>query len=326
MKLRRGDIVELRSPAEILATLDDDGCLEGVPFMPEMLRYFGIPLTVSARVERACDTIERYEARRMPDTVLLEELRCDGSAHGGCQAGCRLYWKEVWLRQVSPDARRTPDEGAALLAELETRVRDNTRVTRSTNGREHEVYRCQATEFLRGTEPLGWYDPKSFLRELTCGNIDFRPWLRVTLRAVRVAVSRKLRLRMPEPFHPHGTKQTTAADSDLAIRPGEKVRVKSRAEIEQTLDATGKTRGLGFDREMLPYCDEIHTVKYRVERFIDDRTGELIELKSDAFILDAVVCSGLLSENRWFCPRGLYPWWRGCWLHSVDEQSPGSVE
>ena len=77
---------------------------------------------------------------------------------------------------------------------------------------------------------------------------------------------------------------------------------------------------------MVPYCDKTHIVQQRVERFIDDQTGELLKLKSDAFILDGVVCSGLLSENRWFCPRGLYPWWRGCWLRRVDDQSSKPVE
>ncbi len=98
--LRRGDVVVLRSPLEILETLDDSGALDGVPFMPEMLAYFGRRFTVSARVERACDTIEKSGARRMPDTVMLDDLRCDGSGHEGCQAGCRLYWREAWVRRV----------------------------------------------------------------------------------------------------------------------------------------------------------------------------------------------------------------------------------
>jgi hypothetical protein len=33
----------------------------------------------------------------MTDTVHLSDLRCDGSAHAGCQAGCLLFWKEAWL-------------------------------------------------------------------------------------------------------------------------------------------------------------------------------------------------------------------------------------
>ncbi len=36
-ELRAGDLVELRPPAEILATLDEGGATDGLPFMPEML-------------------------------------------------------------------------------------------------------------------------------------------------------------------------------------------------------------------------------------------------------------------------------------------------
>ena len=91
----------MRPASEILATLDGGGALDGVVFMPEMIPYIGRRFTVSTRVERACDTINKGgRIRRMPDTVLLDDLRCDGSAHGGCAAGCRLYWKEAWLRLV----------------------------------------------------------------------------------------------------------------------------------------------------------------------------------------------------------------------------------
>ena len=38
-------------------TLDDNGLLGGVPFMPEMLDYFGRTYVVDAQVLRACDTI-----------------------------------------------------------------------------------------------------------------------------------------------------------------------------------------------------------------------------------------------------------------------------
>ena len=39
--LRPGDVVKVRSPAEILATLGADGALDGMPFMPEMARLAG---------------------------------------------------------------------------------------------------------------------------------------------------------------------------------------------------------------------------------------------------------------------------------------------
>ena len=39
MALRAGDWVEVRSKEEILATLDENGRLEDLPFMPQMLQY-----------------------------------------------------------------------------------------------------------------------------------------------------------------------------------------------------------------------------------------------------------------------------------------------
>ena len=61
----------------------------------------------------------------MQDTVLLDNLRCDGSAHDGCQAGCRLYWKEAWLRRVDVAAEPAPapEPEADPVAELEELAR-----------------------------------------------------------------------------------------------------------------------------------------------------------------------------------------------------------
>ena len=310
-ELRRGDLVEVRPAAEILATLDSDGCLEAVPFMPEMLRHVGRRFTVEARVERACDTITQKGARRMPETVLLDDLRCDGSGHGGCQAGCRLYWKEAWLRRVSvdePQASPVPDEELARRAHASTSV---------AGSGERERYRCQATELLRSTEPIGWWDFHSFRREVACGNVGVWRFARVTIRAVIEHVLRRLHLFPDLPVEPRG--RGSGSQDRLDLGPGELVRVRSKAEIAETLGAGGKTRGLWFDREMLPYCGQTHIVKRRIERFVDERTGAMVELGTDAVILDDVICGGDLSTGRWFCPRAIYPWWRECWLERADD-------
>jgi hypothetical protein len=49
-QMRRGDLVEVRSAPEILATLDVSACLEGVSLMPEILTYVGRRLSVVAGV------------------------------------------------------------------------------------------------------------------------------------------------------------------------------------------------------------------------------------------------------------------------------------
>ena len=39
LNLRVGEVVEVRTAEEILATLDEHGALDSLPFMPEMLRF-----------------------------------------------------------------------------------------------------------------------------------------------------------------------------------------------------------------------------------------------------------------------------------------------
>src|SRR5713226_8291671 len=101
-KLRVGDWVEVRSKDEILRTLDGKGRLDGMIFMPEMFKFCGKRFQVYKRAHKTCDytTSAPYRTRRVDRTVHLE-TRCDGEAHGGCQADCLLYWKEAWLKPVS---------------------------------------------------------------------------------------------------------------------------------------------------------------------------------------------------------------------------------
>src|SRR5579863_5800546 len=99
MGLRVGDWVEVLSRAEVLATLDQYGQLEGMPFMPEMFAFCGQRFKVYKRAHKTCDTVFPIRGRRVARAVHLE-TRCDGSAHGGCQAGCLIFWKEAWLKRV----------------------------------------------------------------------------------------------------------------------------------------------------------------------------------------------------------------------------------
>jgi hypothetical protein len=321
--LRPGDVVEVRAPAEILATLASDASLDKLPFMPEMLQYSGRRFTVSNRVEKICDTVSGGppNSRRMRDTVLLEDLRCDGTGHGGCQAGCRLYWKESWLRRVDPDSEpedRTDD----ALAQLEALARDGTRAVRDVDGAPAEAYRCQATDALRASEPMSNYDLRQYIRELTSGNVGLLRFLRVAVRALSGLIGRRLHLISYHPVRLHPEPVPTRGE--LNLLPGDEVEVRSAKEIAPTVGPNGKTRGLAFDWEMLPHCGGRYRVQDRVERIIDERTGQMIEISSDCLVLDGVVCSGDHSRGRWFCPRAIYPYWREAWLRRPDEAEPTS--
>ena len=107
---RRGDTVTVRSLTEILATLDADAKLGGLPFMPEMAACCGRSFRVYRRADKTC--VEGLGMRSMRDTVFLDGLRCDGSAHGGCQRGCLFFWKEAWLSRNKAGAGRRKGERA----------------------------------------------------------------------------------------------------------------------------------------------------------------------------------------------------------------------
>jgi hypothetical protein len=328
--MKSGDLVELREPSEILATLDPQGSLQGLPFMPEMLDFFGQCFTVKARVERACDTITPQGVRRMPGTVVLDGPRCSGSGHGGCGARCLLYWKEDWLRPApsgQPSAQPRRDEGYEELKRLVDANAQN-----GGSAEEEPTFRCQATQFQCASERVWWrstfrsdYAKRSSLRSLVGevfnGNVSVVRFARVMARTVYEAVGQWTRLRFARPFKATGG-APTASEPPRGLLPGDVVQVRSKAEIARTLDANGKNKGLWFDREMLPYCGATARVLARVDRFIDERTGRLVELKSDCYILEGVICSGDLSVGRRFCVREIYPWWRECWLRRLDADQP----
>src|SRR4051794_37149299 len=138
-----------------------------MPFMAEMLQHAGNRYTVSRRVDKICDTVTETGSRRMPSTVYLDDLRCDGSAHGGCQAGCRLYWKEDWLRRVDAAEAAAPAAPQAPCPDLDAALEAGTHTTRDGE----ERWRCQNTESVKATTPLRVFkDPDQYWREFNNGN------------------------------------------------------------------------------------------------------------------------------------------------------------
>lgn len=316
-RFKPGDVVEVRSGADILATLDETGALDGVPFMPEMLQYVGRRFTVSKRLEKICDMVGPGGSRRMRDAVLLENLRCDGAAHGGCQADCRIYWKEAWLTPVEGSATNPPAQptAPAVFIPLSDLAARTVRPQNPPDG-SGDYYRCQATDALIATEPLRVRQPGQYAREITSGNVSVGRFLRVAARALWGSAGHRLGWKSSLPMKLAG-KQAVKGES-LGLQPGEWVRVKSADEIGLTLDDTGRNRGLAFTPEMVPSCGRTFRVKDRVSRIVDERTGKMLLFKNDCIILEGSICTGDYAPGRWFCPRDMYPYWREAWLRRVD--------
>lgn len=333
LRLRAGELVEVCSQHEILATLDENGSLDALPFMPEMLPYCGKRVRVVKRADKTCDTIAKTGGRRMLNAVHLEGLRCDGDAHGGCQAGCLFFWKEAWLKRVGPAETDAP-RGASR-RQIACDVPRLQAATRAGVGQGAEQFVCQTTELLNATRPLAWWDVRQYVRDIRSGNVGTLELARgISVRAALnlLAGIRNLpgAYRLTRAITSRGAglwqipriegqvKTGPTPKHTLGLKPGDRVRVKSKDAIEKTLNTIGKNRGLWFDMEMVKYCGGEFTVLRRVERIIEERSGAMLTLPNDCIMLESVVCCGHFTEKRLFCPRMMPQYWREAWLERVD--------
>jgi hypothetical protein len=346
-----GDWVEVRSKEEILKTLDGDGRLEGLPFMPQMFQSCGRRFQIFKRAHKTCDTVTGdYQSRRMNAAVHLEGSRCDGQAYGGCQAACLIFWKDAWLKKVADGGAPAVGSAsqtapAAALPASGCREEDvwaGTKDASGENGAE-TTYVCQATVLPAATERLTWWNIKQYVEDLESGNIGVdrmaRGFLYMGFRSLAnagIGLGKPLRWLyntlqglwggVPYPRRqgkiPAGVR---TPHSELNLQPGERVRVKSYEEILATLDAENRNRGLFFDAEMVPYCGRSFVVMQRVNKIVNEKTGKMMEFKNPCIILAGAVCEARYSECRLFCPRAIYSYWREIWLERESGGAAGKM-
>jgi hypothetical protein len=112
----------------------------------------------------------------------------------------------------------------------------------------------------------------------------------------------------------------------LDLRPGELVRVKSKSEIEKTINDKGLNRGLSFDpEEMAPYCGRVFRVERCVTKILDELTGKMIQMKQPCIILEGVVCNAEYARCRLNCPRAIPAYWRELWLDRIEVKKEAKV-
>ena len=205
------------------------------------------------------------------------------------------------------------------------------------------TYVCQITQLPLATTRLSPWDISQYLEDYTSRNVDLftiaagfvyatynriinlgigigpiMRWVYDSFQAVRGGVPYPRRWGtipegQPTPF------------ATLDLKPGELVRVKSYDEILQTLTTTNRNRGLFFDAEMVPFCGKTYRVRTRVNSILNEKTGKMMKMKNDCIILEDVFCRACYSEQRYFCPRAIYSYWREIWLERVEDNKQGTV-
>jgi hypothetical protein len=310
--VRPGDLVDVKTPDEILETLDADGTLDQLPFMPEMVQFCGKRLRVSRRAGRMCITGPQvYGTMRefkTDDVVLLDDVRCSGAAHDGCQRACVIFWREAWLRTVSPSPAPSP-----VAADARERLRRRLRSARGPS-----AYFCQASELFKVTNTLARREQVArCVRDVRlghCGALEMAgrlwTWLfwRIRRRLLGVYARGK-----------HGSTPTTALD----LKPGEWVDVKPLKSISETLNARALNRGLYFSPDMRLACGRRYRVQGRVDRIIEDGTGMMRHL-GNTVALEGSLCS-CPYLNLGGCSRVDFVYWREIWLQRVDTPAEKKV-
>lgn len=317
---RVGDWVEVRSKEEILRTLDQNGRLGGMPFMPEMFKFCGQRFSIYKSAHKTCDPVYEYKSRRLDNAFHLQ-TRCDGSAHGNCQHSCLIFWRSEWIKGVDVQSDRSPaNAGSLTCADVE-------KAASSVSGGEIR-YSCQSTSVLDFSKNTDWWEPTQYVKDYFSGNVSLGSMIH---GALYVGLVRRWCFHLPvigriydkiaaalgqaklHGYIPGGASSSQPlAPSEL--KPGTLVRVKSAEEIYRTLDARRRHKGLAFDVELLPYCGRVFKVRQQIDKIIDEQTGALRSLKTPAFTLEEVWCRSKYSSCRLHCPRSIYSWWRAEWL------------
>jgi hypothetical protein len=305
-----GDLVEVKSWDEIHATLDEEGRLEHLPFMPEMLAMCGRRARVFRCAHRIFDYRKSRRMRHMSGAVLLVGVVCNGSAHGACDAACVIVWKAAWVRRLESPVNAA-DPGMIGPEVDATILQPGTVAPR---------YACQLTQLHAASQPVGDWSLVNFVRPLISGNVTLAAfivgWLTHLFNEVQ-------HLRQGVGFPVFGPSNASAgADAQAALQPGNEVIVRSPAEIRSTLNERLEHRGMGFEPDMLKHCGRRYCVGSEVRRVIDIVTGEMRTMKTPAYILKDVHFSG---ERQLFNAQWEPLFWRADWLRKVEDRprAPG---
>jgi len=335
--LKVGDWVAVKSADEILATLDASARFEALPFMPQMLDYCGKTFQVRKRAHKLCDTAYGTGGRQLNDAVLLDDLRCLGAAYGGCEMRCTIIWKEVWLRRADNNETLQASSDPERLKALCWQGTQGP-VTTGTSGGPR--YTCQATELPAATTLLPWWKLGQYREDYRSGNVPLSDIVSRLVflvyadlvasglgfgSALRWIYNRIQAARGGDPY-PDGQGRLPIGGPtpavNLGLKEGDFVRVKSSQEILATVDETLVNRGMAFHPVMLPYCGKTFKVQQRVHKLINEKTGQLVELKNSCLVLENAECSGSCTRPL-SCPRACPPYWREIWLTRVDPTADG---
>jgi len=144
-------------------------------------------------------------------------------------------------------------------------------------------------------------------------------------RRITPSQERKLYRRVDELIEKFSTKKladtvaTALENKAEPLKAGDLVLIKSKEEIEATLNHLGRLRGCSFMEDAMgPYVGTVQRVLKPMERFVDERDLTVKKAKG-LILLDGVMCQGTTTFGR--CDRSCLLFWREEWMEKIHEES-----
>jgi hypothetical protein len=100
------------------------------------------------------------------------------------------------------------------------------------------------------------------------------------------------------------------------LEVGDRVQIRSREEIQFTLNYWHELKNCGFMADMWKYCGTTQRVLKPVERFVDERDYRVKRVRG-VYLLEGVICQGSSTYGR--CDRACFFFWREEWLKKIEE-------
>jgi hypothetical protein len=284
-----GDVVRVLSREKIMGTMNPSGDVEGALVSADLWDHCGRKLVISKVVTHFYRSDRMFKC--LPALYMLEGAVCSGevaSFRSRCDRNCSLLWSGKWLEKADHELESSLANREDRNPGLVGRIDDLSEV--------HRVCQLSHLHVFARTSLLD--DILERVRRLPG----------YTKRSVRSLTARLI----PQTAEPTGT-VTQVESGDSCIAAGELVKVKSRHEMDNLLDESGKYKGCTFQPEMYDYCGRPYRVLRQVDYFYDEVKQKLCKCK-DLFILEGVYCTGRKRFYKDRCNLNCYPFWHKDWL------------
>jgi len=95
---------------------------------------------------------------------------------------------------------------------------------------------------------------------------------------------------------------------------GDAVKVRSRQEISKNVDSLDRLDGCFMMDQMWEFCGQGFKILKVVNNFFDEYLYKMYKVRSPLYILEGLICNGVVQSFEHGCDRSCYILWHEDWL------------